>query len=91
MLHLIGIGVRTGTSLRRKIVDSIALAAIGLMAIIGILTFASCGQDEPMKLMAVCTETPAKTVSCTWIPLEEKHRTETEQELFDTNINWRFE
>ena len=86
MLHLIGIGIRTNTSLRRKIVDSIALAAIGLMAIIGIMALASCGQeepDEPMKLTAGCSPTPAQVVKCTWIPFEEKHRTEAEHKLYE--------
>ena len=86
MLHLIGIEIKAGTSLRRRVVDSIAFAAIGFAAIVGIITLASCGQeelDEPMKLTAVCTDTPAKTVACTWIPLEEKHRTEAEQKLYE--------
>ena len=71
---------------------------LSLIAIVGIIAFASCGQaksDEgkdmvndweittnPMKLMAVCSPTPAQMVSCTWIPLEEKHRTEAEQKLY---------
>jgi hypothetical protein len=57
-----------------------------IASIIAIIALASCGQaepDEPMKLMAVCTDTPAKTVACTWIPLEEKYRTEAEQKLYE--------
>ena len=41
---------------------------------------------EPMKLISVCSPTPAKMVSCTWIPLEEKFRLPVEQALFDNSI-----
>ena len=59
---------------------------LSLIAIVGIIALASCGQaksDEPMKLMAVCSPTPAQVVGCTWIPFEEKHRTEAEQKLYE--------
>jgi hypothetical protein len=63
-----------------------------LVAIVSILFLTGCDRekgdelDEPMKLMAVCSPTPAKVVGCTWIPLEEKYRTEAEQKLFDEGV-----
>ena len=70
---------------------------LSLIVVVGILSLTACGAgkllktgkhvnqavaEQPMKLMAVCTDTPSKTVACTWIPLEEKHRTEAEQKLY---------
>ena len=58
---------------------------IGIGISLALLGSVACGQEkpeEPMKLTAVCSPTPAQMVTCTWIPFEEKHRTEAEQKLY---------
>ena len=96
MLKLIGIGIKADTNIARKIVDGIAIIGIGILIVVGMVTainhikqegFPLIGNEAkiemPMKLMAVCGEMPAQIVKCTWIPFEEKFRTESEQTLFD--------
>ena len=34
-----------------------------------------------MKLVSICTGLNTQVVKCTWIPLEEKHRTIQEKEI----------
>ena len=55
---------------------------IGLLIIsIGAIAINEINKDKPMKLMSVCTGQNTNIVSCTWIPLEEKHRTIEEKEI----------
>ena len=53
---------------------------IGLL-IITIGTIAYTNKSGPMKLVSICTGQNTNIVKCTWIPLEEKHRTIEEKEL----------
>jgi hypothetical protein len=61
----------------KKLIGTILIGSVTVLAIA-----CSGSNDEPIKLMSVCSSTPAVMVRCTVIPLEEKHRTEAEQKLF---------
>ena len=55
---------------------------IGLLTIaISIGTIAYTNKSGPMKLVSICTGLNTQVVKCTWIPLEEKHRTIQEKEI----------
>ena len=55
---------------------------IGLLIItITIGTIAYTNKSGPMKLVSICTGLNTQVVKCTWIPLEEKHRTIQEKEI----------
>jgi len=55
---------------------------IGLLTIAIIIgTIVYTNKSGPMKLTSICTGQNTNIVKCTWIPLEEKHRTIEEKEL----------